>query len=122
MTQSIVSVMDRIEAEQATVISIGPNGTSLDLLQAVYRNSALDLHVRMRAAGMAIAYEMPKLMAVAQINEQSFAEVLERRLKRLSALERNPPVMIEAKPVKENGGNVDARLPPSIPDKRFRRM
>jgi hypothetical protein len=35
MTQSIVSVMDRIEAEQATVISIGPNGKSLDLLQAI---------------------------------------------------------------------------------------
>jgi hypothetical protein len=99
-------------------LEIPPNGTSLTLLQAIYRNSSIPLPVRIRCAVACLDHEHPRLQVTAQVNEQSFAEVLERRLKRLG----NPPVMIDAKPIKENGGNADARLPPAIPDRRFRRF
>ena len=100
------------------VVEIPPTATSLDLLQAVYRNSALDLHVRMRAAGMAIAYEMPKLAVVAQISESDFAAVLDRRLENLKRLEQNqangraaPTPPVEVKPPM-----------PRLADRRYRRF
>jgi hypothetical protein len=82
----------------------------------IYRDPQLSTAVSMRAAGLAIAYETPKLLATAIINESSFAELLDRRLKRIEEMK-----LIEAKP--NNGGEkVDARLPPPIPDRRFRRI
>src|ERR1700730_19242279 len=64
-------------------IEIPPDGISLDLLRAVYRSSSIPLSVRIRAAGLAIPYETPKLMVSAQINENNFAELLDRRLRRM---------------------------------------
>lgn len=64
-------------------LEIPADGMALNLLQAVYRNSALDLSLRMRAAALAIGYESPKLLATAIVNEQSFAELLDRRLARI---------------------------------------
>jgi len=93
--RSIYSVLDRIESQQPMIdpkrrqpenVEIGPNDLSIDLLQAVYRNNALDLHIRMRAALGAIAFETPKLLATAVINEQSFAELLDRRLKKVAEM------------------------------------
>src|SRR5262249_59216833 len=64
-----------------------------------------------------IPFESPKLIATAIVNEGSFAELLDQRLKRIEQMK-----LIEAKPTNENEGSVDARLPPSIPDRRFRRI
>ena len=69
-------------------IELPPNGTSLDLLRAIYRSPSLPLSVRMRAAGLAIPYEVPKLAVTALGSEQSFAQLLDARLKRMAELER----------------------------------
>ena len=86
-------------------IEIPPDGISLDLLRAVYRSSSIPLSVRIRAAGLAIPYETPKLMVSAQINENNFAELLDRRLRRMEEaklIEHQPDV--ETKP----------RMPPRL--------
>ena len=113
-----------IEAHQRRIdkmngeIEIGPDGLSIDLLRAVYRSSSLPLHTRMRAAMACLKHEVPALIATAVVNEGSFADLLDRRLKRMEQAK-----LIEAKPTNENGGNpVDARLPPAIPDRRYRRF
>jgi hypothetical protein len=54
-------------------IEIPPNGISIDLLRAVYRNPAIPLPVRMRAAGLALPHEVPRLMVSAQVSENDFA-------------------------------------------------
>jgi hypothetical protein len=127
-----------IEAHQQRVdkmngeLEFPSNGMSIDLLRAVYRNPSIPLPVRMRAAIACLPHETPKLAVMGLVNEQSFAEILDRRLKRMAELEAsngNPhqmiehtteqtqPKIIEAKP------QVDVR--PSLPttnDRRFRRM
>jgi len=126
MPEAIGAVLDRIEAQQAMALQLGPNAISLDLLRAVYRCPSLALSVRIRAAGLAIPYETPKLIATAVRNEGSFADLLERRLKRfeeMKIIEAQP--LIEAKlggEEKVDGEKIDARLPPPIPDRRFRRI
>jgi hypothetical protein len=105
--------------EKPKEIELPPNGTSLDLLRAVYRNPELALPVRMRAAIAALQYEHPRLAVVAQINESSFAEVLERRLEHLKQIENGNGRAIEAKPVPE----IEMKPPkPHINDRRFRRI
>jgi hypothetical protein len=71
----------------------------------------------MRAAIAALPHEVPRLAVTAQVTDMGVAELLDQRLKRYEQMK-----LIEAKPTNENGGNVDARLPPSIPDRRFRRF
>jgi hypothetical protein len=71
---------------------------SLDFLRAVYNNVELPLTVRMRAAGMALPFEHPKLAVTAVISDQDFAARLDQRLRRIA--ERK---FIEAKPVEEEG-------------------
>jgi hypothetical protein len=117
-----------LEDGKPNTVEIGPNGTSLDLLQIIYRSPAVDLPIRIRCAMACLPFEHPRLAVTAVINEQSFAEVLERRLQHLKQIENGnggvqameQAKLIEAKPV--NGGNADARLPPPIPDRRFRRI
>jgi hypothetical protein len=120
MTETIGTVLDRIEAQQAMALQLGPNAISLDLLRAVYRSPSLPLPVRLRAAIAALPHEVPRLMVSAQVNENSFAELLDRRLKRIEEMkliEQRP-----TRPVDTNGDRVDARLRPPIPDRRFRRI
>jgi hypothetical protein len=100
-------------------IQFPPNGLSIDLLRAVYRNPAIPLPVRIRCAVACLPFETPKLMVTAQVNEHSFAELLDRRLKRMAELEANGnrPQIIEAQP------QVDVRPPlATTNDRRFRRM
>jgi hypothetical protein len=76
-------------------VEVDAEATSLDLLQAVYRNPDVPLSVRMRAAGMAIPYEMPRLSVVASIHDPAgFAERLERAIERSGVR----PLMIEHAP------------------------
>ena len=72
------------EAEGAEVlVTIGPEGTSLDLLRAVYRDPGQPLTRRMRAAIAAAPYENPKLAVVASMRaNDGFAAKLEEAIAR----------------------------------------
>jgi hypothetical protein len=61
-----------------------PDGeTALGLLQAVYRNKQVPLSTRMRAATIAIQYEVPKLAVTGYMRDDaSFAVALERAIQR----------------------------------------
>src|SRR5215469_6502241 len=88
-------------SEMNEEIEIGPNDISIDLLRAVYRANHLPLHTRMRAAMAARKHEVPALVTTAVANENSFAELLDRRLKRLEEmklLEANGVKIIDAQP------------------------
>lgn len=81
-----------IEAHQQRIdemngrLEIGPNGTSLDLLQAVYRNPSIPLHTRMRAAISCLPMEHPRLAVTYQASSESdFASLLDARIKRHEA-------------------------------------
>ena len=90
MTETIGMVLDRIEAQQANALQLRPEANSLELLKAVYRNPTIPLPVRMRAAIAALPHEVPRLAVTALVNEQSFAELLDRRLKKMEAMNQQP--------------------------------
>jgi hypothetical protein len=120
--EDLVDLQQMAQVKRQQEIDLPPDAMSIDLLRAVYRNPTLDLPVRMRAAALAIGYECPKLQMVAQVSESSFATLLDRRIENLKRIEENRAngKVIEAAPV--NGGEADARLPPRLPDRRFRRI
>ena len=111
-------VLDRIEAQQVP-LDFPSNGMSIDLLRAVYRNPSIPLPVRIRCAVAALPQGVPRLQVTAQVNEQSFAELLEKRIKKWDTMngkqiEQSQVIerpQIEAKPVL-----------PRVADRRFRRM
>jgi hypothetical protein len=73
-----------------------PEGAiALQLLQAVYRDPAQPLPVRIRCAVECLPFENPKLSAigVSQLTGRDFAAALDR------AIARSRPVLIEAKAV-----------------------
>jgi hypothetical protein len=72
----------------------------------------------MIASSCAITLGSVKLAVMAMVSEQDFATVLDRRLKRIEEMKAKA---IEAKPVID-GEKVDVRLPPRLPDRRFRRI
>jgi hypothetical protein len=85
MPKAVDKALDRDERERERRLSeleIGPDGTSLKLLQQVYCNPALPLPTRMRAAGMALQFEHPKLAVTANIEGGSFALRLEQAIER----------------------------------------
>ena len=117
MTETVGMVLDRIEAQQVP-LDFPSNGMSIDLLRAVYRNPSIPLPVRIRCAVAALPHEVPRLQVTAQVNEQSFAELLEKRIKKWDAMngkaqqtQVTDQPQIEAKPVL-----------PRVADRRFRRM
>ena len=85
-----------LEPKTDEAIELEPTGTSLNLLQAIYRNAAIPLTTRMRAAMAALQFEHPKLAVTANVEAGDFADQLEQ------AVERSRRVMIEAKPIEAN--------------------
>ena len=97
-------------------MEIGPNGTSLQLLQTAYRNPSTPLAVRIRCAVAALPFEFPKLAVTAVMTDQSFAELLERRLKHLSEIENGNGKIIDR-------AAVETTKPiPRLADRRYRRL
>jgi hypothetical protein len=97
-------------------IEIAPDGISLDLLRACYRNSALPLTTRIRCAMACLPFECPKLAVTAQITEQDFATLLDRRLERIKQLKAT--AVIDAEPPQ-----VETKQPlPRLADRRYRRF
>jgi hypothetical protein len=83
-------IPDLTRTIEVDAIELAPNGTSLDLLQQVYRNPSLPLPTRIRAATAALPHEHPKLAVTTVVNAGDFADQLER------AVERSRMTMIEA--------------------------
>ena len=79
----------RVDKMNGDEIELPPNGTSLTLLQLVYRNTALPLVTRMRAAMAALPVEHARLAVVAQVTEKDFAVLLDQRIKNLQRIEQN---------------------------------
>jgi hypothetical protein len=123
MTQAIATVMDRIEADRASIVSVGPKANSLEFLQAIYRNPSIPLPVRIRCAVAALPHEVPRLAVTALVNEQSFAELLDRRLKKIEAMNGEAKPQAIDHPSIEQPKTIEATKPlPRIADRRFRRM
>jgi hypothetical protein len=110
---------DLFEDRKDKEIEFPPNGTSLDLLQAIYRCPAMPLHTRMRAAMSCLKHEHPALGITAQVTDMNdLATLLDQRIKRyeMKMIEHQPapaPVEAPSAPTKP--------LAPT-PDKRYRRI
>jgi hypothetical protein len=110
--------------QRQTEIELPPNGTSLELLQLVYRCDQLPLTTRMRAAMACLPMEHPRLSVVAQMTEHDFAVLLDKRLENLKRLEQAPTngKVIEAAPAKASSEPALIRRPmPAVTDRRYRR-
>src|SRR5262245_31617372 len=75
-------LLDQIEQKQKMEgqIQLSTNATSLDFLQAIYRDSRQPIQRRMRAAQAAIAYEHPRLAVVARVREEDLADRMLRAI------------------------------------------
>jgi hypothetical protein len=119
LPNNVDAVLDQIEAQQT--IELPENGTSLDLLQQVYRNPSLPLMTRMRAATAALPHEHPKLAVTTVVNAGDFADQLERAVERSRMIEAKP--IIEEKVSTDNPSSSDTKSlngKPTILDRRYR--
>ena len=108
---------DIFEDRKEKPLQIGPNDTSLTLLQVIYRNPATPLHTRIRCAMACLPFEHPKLQVTAVVQENDLASLLDARLKRMA--ERTKVIERNA----NSGHNgTDVNLLPRLADRRFRRM
>jgi len=111
----------RVEVMNAEYVELPPHGTALDLLRLVYRSATLPLSTRMRAAMAAIPYETPRLAVVAQVTENSLAELLDRRLAKLKQMKNGN----EPKPIEPPATPPPVEVKPPMPrlaDRRYRRF
>src|SRR6516165_10761946 len=99
MTETIQSVLDRIENQQPMTnprrlqsenVEIGPNDLSIDLLRAVYRANHLPLHTRMKAAMACLKHEVPTLGISVVVNDADIAARLDRAIARIANAENKP--------------------------------
>jgi len=96
---SLDSLLDRIEEKEKMEgqIQLSTSATSLDFIQAVYRDPTQPIQRRMRAAAAALPFEHPKLAVVAQVTETDLAERLMQALAaRAKAINARPVQVIEA--------------------------
>jgi hypothetical protein len=81
----------RVAVMNGEGLELGPDANSLDFLQACYRNPSLPISTRMRAAGLALPFEKPKLAVTAVVNEvEDFAVALDRRIERAREIRMLP--------------------------------
>ena len=113
MLDSVTGLLYEID-EARRRAGVVPAATALELLQGVYRNEAIPLLVRMRAAIEALPFETPKLSATAfvPLGEQ-FAKRLEK------AVERSRMKVIEHSP--SPAPTIDRRPAAPVADRGFRR-
>ena len=102
MVETIGGVLDRMETNHQRQtnrmngnLDIGPNGLSIDLLRAVYRDPGQDLHIRMRAAMACLKHEVPTLGISVVVNDGDIATRLDRALARIAAIKSNDHVNAE---------------------------
>ncbi|MGB8068960.1 MAG: hypothetical protein WCF38_14905, partial [Pseudolabrys sp.] len=115
-----------LEPKRDEAIEVAPDGTSLDLLRAIYRRADLPLSTRMRAATAALPHEHPKLAVTTVVNAGDFADQLERAVERSRMVEAKP--FIETKPPTNVTANPSTDTPrrslsngkPTIIDRRYR--
>jgi hypothetical protein len=109
----LISNLDKeLETEANDRLELEANGTSLDLLQAIYRNPSLPLSTRKSAAAIAIQFEHPKLGVSVNLPwNEDFADRLTRAVERSSrvmkTINHQPTKIIEQS---------------SMPDRRLRRV
>jgi hypothetical protein len=97
-------------------IELPEGATSLDFLQAIYRDPRQPIQRRMRAAVAALPFECPKLAVTAVIEGGAdFAARLERACSRSAKVIEARAEPRPALPL------TDLRLAPCVPDRRFRR-
>jgi hypothetical protein len=114
--------MEYKSAEQA--IELPENGTSLTLLQAIYRSATLPLPTRMRAAMACLPHEHPRLgMSVNVPWSDELAVRLEQAMERSNQVLRNEPTKIIEHQTREEPRAQSQLSGPvgPVPDRRFRR-
>jgi hypothetical protein len=105
---------------QGEIVVLPNKMMSLEFLQSIYRDETQSLHVRMRAAAIALPFESPKLAVTASIPlDETFAGLLDRARKRSARVISAP---IEARPAPEPPPPPQDKWLPTVPDmRRFRR-
>jgi hypothetical protein len=94
MTDKLAVILDRLEAQQqpsGRFAVLDKRVGAHELLQMVYRGEVTITPQQMQAAKESIAYEKPKLTAVAHY-QGSFAEALEKAIER--RVNRPPPSLL----------------------------
>jgi hypothetical protein len=110
MMEELIDLLAVQEEKKKDEIEFPENGTSLDLLRAIYRNPSLPLSTRKSAAAIAIQFEHPKLGVSVNLPwNEDFADRLTRAVERSSRVMKmiNPPKIIDQSP---------------SPDRRLRRV
>jgi hypothetical protein len=109
--------------ENGAGTSAGSAGTkAIDYLRSVYQNPLQPDNVRMKAASIAIEYELPRLAVTATFNGGDFADQLDRANERSRRVINATP-LIEATP---QVSDTRRTLPtsdghkPTIVDRRYR--
>jgi hypothetical protein len=99
LVNSIIEVLDRIEAKQREqLLSEPPPHNALDYLQSIYRNPIQPIPLRMRAAIEALPFESPKLSATAVLHDGDFGDRLQKAILRSGV---NVPRVIDAQALPE---------------------
>ena len=104
------SLLDRIEEKQKVEgqIQLSTNATSLDFLQAIYRDPTQPVQRRMKAAGMALPFEKPKLGSVVVTNGNDLADRLLRALAMSNKVIDGRPMQVIEGPKADAGETIEA--------------